>query len=506
MSTNQIIENALLETMKNHPSWINTVPSLLYNNASLVDPIRFSSSNNARNNIKTTESNDFIEYILVEAMKIFGATIYDYNYDRSLSSLSPYDKSKEVIKKYGSYYDVQNAKEIIMNPDINAIAYYRDNINELLALATYVASARFKPEWYPMVGGRYLIDPEHKGEEARREIDEKAPNVDFITEIINKIESDRNKLGYVSNLRFYPETINQCLIDVLNGAQLQNRHNEYALDGTLFASQDVGKRRSNQEDSVVILIHPENPEFKLLAVADGMGGEAKGEYASSETIKYISNWFNSLPVEYNKRPDLLTQEFNKAILTVNNMIADHSKKEHMTCGTTFTGAIRTENDTIIAHVGDSRAYTIKDGQVKLITRDESRVWPYIIAPDGKRYMAEPNDLTEEEIDDLKFRHDSNQIYGYIGDEYLGIPQNYLISNRDYDTLLIMSDGASDLLTMQDIRIASKTTPANYLTQVLVEKALERDAIRPNGPDYNNYDRVHAGKDNTTVAAYVGRRK
>ena len=506
MTKVEIIENALLETMKNHPNWITTVPAILYENATVVLPLRFSSSNGARENIKTTEPNDFIEYILVQAMKILGASIYDYNYDRNLSKLSPYERSLEVIKRYGNYYEIQNAKDIITNPKINAIAYYHENMNELHALINYVAAIRFNPDWYRDMGRRYLIDADGKGAEIRHQIDQKASSIKSTNEAINKIQSDRNKLQHVENIRYYPKTINQCLTDVLNGSQLKNRHNEYALDGTLFASQDIGKKRRNQEDSVIILTHPENKEFKLLAVSDGMGGQDKGEYASSETLKYISNWFNNLPVEYFNRPDLLQEEFNKAVQAVNYQICEYNRRQGITCGATFTGAIRTQYQTVLAHVGDSRAYTIKDGKIALQTQDESRVWPYLRTPDGRQYPAKPSELSNQEIDDLKFRRHSNEIYGFIGLEGLGRPQSSIINNADYDTLLIMSDGVSDLLSLDEIRIAAKTTPSNYLTRLLVEKALEKDAVRAAGEDYQNVGRISAGKDNATVAAYVGRRK
>ena len=69
--------------------------------------------------------------------------------------------------------------------------------------------------------------------------------------------------------------------------------NEEILDSL----SDIGLNRSNNEDSVVTLIHPNNQNLKLLAVADGVGGRESGEVASNFTISVLEKWFYNLPEE-----------------------------------------------------------------------------------------------------------------------------------------------------------------------------------------------------------------
>lgn len=505
MTKIEIIENAILETMKNHPDWICHAANIMYDNAQVVVPIRFSSSNNARSSITATDSNDFIEYILSNAMLIYGAVIYDFNYDRTLASLPIPERSVEILKRYPGYSVIFEAIKIISNPDINAILYYHNHQNELFALANVVASVRFNPSFYPQVGGRQLVDPDGKGKETRSQIDEKGIKIEESFRLMQKIEEDHRKIANIQNVRIYNKTLNKCLLDILDGKQLKNCHNEYALDGTLFATQDIGKRRENQEDSVVIMTHPLNPEFKLIAVADGMGGVDKGEEASSYTIKRVAEWFTNLPVEYYNKPEIVSTEFSSIIKEISNTLVSNNYRQGIKSGTTFTGAIVTENKTVINHVGDSRAYTIKDGQVRLRTIDESRVWPFKKDDNGQYVPMTPSELRPEEIDDLRFRPQSNQIYGYVGQPGMPAPQSYILDNEEYETLLIMSDGVSDLLSMPQIKILSGITPAEYLTQVLVETALSRNATRDRYVTSPGIDTIQAGKDNATVAA-INRRK
>jgi protein phosphatase len=166
------------------------------------------------------------------------------------------------------------------------------------------------------------------------------------------------------------------------------------------------------------------------------------------------------------------------------------------CGATLVASVITKDFTVNSSIGDSRIYAVRDNQLQLLTRDESAVWP-------------PNksakEITPEELDEIRFLNKSNEIFKYIGQQIEAKEvQTFLINNRSYDKLLLLSDGVTDLLSQDQIRIISRTTPADKLTQALVEAAVSKDAIRAQGSDEFHRGKIAAGKDNATAAMYSRR--
>jgi len=147
--------------------------------------------------------------------------------------------------------------------------------------------------------------------------------------------------------------------------------NEEILDSL----SDIGLNRSNNEDSVVTLIHPNNQNLKLLAVADGVGGRESGEVASNFTISVLEKWFYNLPEETINNTKKLSKYLTNIIKCINNCL--YVIKSYRTgCATTLTCAVINERKTIIANVGDSRAYIVKENNLHQVTKDDSLVWNY----------------------------------------------------------------------------------------------------------------------------------
>ena len=138
---------------------------------------------------------------------------------------------------------------------------------------------------------------------------------------------------------------------------------------------DPGMKRRNNEDSFVI-----NGDFALAMVADGMGGHNAGEVASSIATETTNNKFQILirdgvvpPVVREKFP-LKANQLAHALELANAAIYDASLaagKNGM--GTTATAALLLDDNIYIAHVGDSRAYLIRDYKLKQLTDDHSFV-------------------------------------------------------------------------------------------------------------------------------------
>lgn len=132
---------------------------------------------------------------------------------------------------------------------------------------------------------------------------------------------------------------------------------------TSAAVSHVGKIRSNNQDSGYAGAH-------LFMVADGMGGHAGGDVASAITTKRVAE----ADVEYASVEDA---EFalQSALIAANSLLAEtvfeHSELTGM--GTTVSGIIRVGDRVALAHIGDSRIYRFRDGELTQISRDHTFV-------------------------------------------------------------------------------------------------------------------------------------
>jgi protein phosphatase len=160
---------------------------------------------------------------------------------------------------------------------------------------------------------------------------------------------------------------------------------------------DVGLQRDHNEDSFAIL-----KDHALYIVADGMGGHRAGDVASRLATEAIVDFFRTTatedftwPFHFDAR---LSEEENRLLTGIkiaNRQIIDRSNRsrEYQGMGTTVVGALFNgkRGKMYIGHVGDSRAYRVRNGQIVQMTRDHSLVNDYLLA------MPE---LTEEQRSEL----------------------------------------------------------------------------------------------------------
>ena len=144
---------------------------------------------------------------------------------------------------------------------------------------------------------------------------------------------------------------------------------------TLGARSDIGMTRSANEDAFCALAGPDAPAGAdaLLAVADGMGGHKAGEVASEMAIRGL--------VARLSRDGVAAQVTGGLVqalqLTIGELNAEihraGSRPETRGMGTTLTAAVITGRALTIGHVGDSRAYLLRDGELQQLTQDHSWV-------------------------------------------------------------------------------------------------------------------------------------
>jgi serine/threonine protein phosphatase PrpC len=142
---------------------------------------------------------------------------------------------------------------------------------------------------------------------------------------------------------------------------------------------DVGRQRDHNEDAILIV-----DSFRVILVADGLGGHQSGQVASALCVSTVSDFFTvsvdadaTWPFPYNEQ---LTEEENflfTGLRLANRRIYDRSKRNTDESGmaTTCVGAMFSRNArrVSVANVGDSRCYRIRAGTIKQLTRDHSLV-------------------------------------------------------------------------------------------------------------------------------------
>lgn len=193
------------------------------------------------------------------------------------------------------------------------------------------------------------------------------------------------------------------------------------------ARSDVGLVREGNEDSGYA-----GP--RLLAVADGMGGHAAGEVASSATIDEL------LHVENGVGESDALDSLNAAVVAANDrirqLVLDDPRREGM--GTTLTALLWTGTDIRVAHIGDSRAYLLRDGQLRQLTHDHTFVQTLV---DEGRISADEANIHPARSLILK------ALDGKPDPE----PDLDILEVRPGDRLLVCSDGLSGVVRNETMR-------------------------------------------------------
>ena len=265
------------------------------------------------------------------------------------------------------------------------------------------------------------------------------------------------------------------------------------LDGVCYATTAIGRVRLNQEDGVLLIKDENLPDFKMLAVADGMGGAKGGELASHIIIDSLKEWFKNLSQEekqcYYTGVANLQESLQEELNEISEVIFSQLKGLG---GTTIVCAVVGENDTLIANVGDSRAYIVKEGRLKETTQEDSIVQEKFNS--GKIPSKEA----------MRFHEESSLITQAVGVKMENIHFR-CIKNDEYDMILLFSDGVTDCLSEEDIAVICRKTDKADLAKRIVKKSIEHDSVVPEELyiDYNSYNMyIPGGKDNTTAAIYI----
>src|SRR5215472_3149960 len=219
-----------------------------------------------------------------------------------------------------------------------------------------------------------------------------------------------------------------------------------------FGLTDVGKKRKHNEDALAF-----DPAEGFFVVADGMGGHAAGEVAAKITVETIGEFIAATrqkeeatwPFKYNHELHFNSNRLAVAIEKANErvMAAVAAQPWLKGMGTTVVAGLLDGKILSLAHVGDSRAYLYRDGQLSRLTDDHSWVHEQVTA----------GILTEEEA---KTHPLKNVVTRALGGGPSVSPDLRELSFQAGDVFLFCSDGLTTMLSDEEIRddIAAQVEP------------------------------------------------
>jgi len=217
----------------------------------------------------------------------------------------------------------------------------------------------------------------------------------------------------------------------------------------------IGLVRKTNEDSSLVC-----EELQLLAVADGMGGHQAGEVASRLALDTISDYLFENKGHIDANPAGVLRE---ALEEANQKIFRQAQQEpdYHGMGTTITAALLPPGKMCLAHVGDSRAYLIRGGDIRLVTDDHSLV----------NELIKNGGITEDEAS----RHPHRNVLTRAIGSSAGVDVDiYEETTLPGDILLLCTDGLSNLLNPDEIREMVAAAPSlDGGAGNLVDQALAR---------------------------------
>ena len=241
------------------------------------------------------------------------------------------------------------------------------------------------------------------------------------------------------------------------------------MEISAYGLTHVGRQRQHNEDAFLV-----ESNAKLFLVADGMGGHAAGEIASRIAVDSISEFIlhtkeddGTWPHAYDEHFSRTTNRLMAAVRLANTRVLEAMRKDARLrgMGTTIVACMADDEKVSVAHVGDSRAYLVREGNISRITNDHSWVFEQVQA----------GMLTEAEAEKHPLR---NVITRALGGALQVTPDASEIEAHEGDVYLLCSDGLTGMVPENEIvRIVNENkADLQKACQLLIDAANERGGL------------------------------
>ncbi|AYA99138.1 Stp1/IreP family PP2C-type Ser/Thr phosphatase [Lachnoanaerobaculum umeaense] len=219
------------------------------------------------------------------------------------------------------------------------------------------------------------------------------------------------------------------------------------------ALTDIGRKRLTNQDTVYLSDAPIGVLPNLYIVADGMGGEKAGDYASKSLIGYMLTYIENTM----KMP---IRAIREAIEYANeNLFAEGSKNPNLEgMGTTVVAACIIDNTLHVFNVGDSRCYILDESGISQITKDHSLV----------EMLVSKGEITRESIE---YKANKSKITRAVGAEESVLIDSFEVELLGNEYVLLCSDGLTNMVEDEKIyNIVSSGAGVRASAKRLIEEA------------------------------------
>lgn len=234
-----------------------------------------------------------------------------------------------------------------------------------------------------------------------------------------------------------------------------------------YAFTDIGLGRSTNEDSFAVYDTPTDGSISarqttLFAVADGIGGHTCGDIASKLACRQLKRLFDGRALEFDATG--FARWIEKLIFDIDKDIRRKGDEgdpgcEHM--GTTLSVLLLTQSFGVIAHVGDSRIYRLRNGRLGQLTCDHTFV----------QEMIDEGELSPEHAAAHPFRNVLTRAVGT--GEPLEKVDTGILTHRSKDRYLLSSDGLHTVISKEDIAaVIHRHSGPERAGKALLDRALQ----------------------------------
>jgi Serine/threonine protein phosphatase len=229
---------------------------------------------------------------------------------------------------------------------------------------------------------------------------------------------------------------------------------------------DVGKRRNTNQDYVGVFTNKQG--YTLALLADGMGGHQAGDVASHDTVEHLGAQWQEAAITSSEKA---AQWFIQSIQQENEQIFTRGQADPALngMGTTLEAVAFFDDQFTIAHVGDSRTYLLRGGELRQLTEDHSLV----------NVLVKSGEITQEMAANHPRRNVVTRSIGMPGTLDVDVATHVVV---DKDYLLLCSDGLTNM-------VDEATIQATIASSATLDEAVERLITLAND---------HGGVDNITV--------
>ena len=238
---------------------------------------------------------------------------------------------------------------------------------------------------------------------------------------------------------------------------------DHCLEHAAFT--DIGLRRANNQDAMAVVIASSQQKWQqrghFFLVADGMGAHAAGELASKLAADFV-------PLTYHKQLDCpAPQALLSAVQDANGQIhaRGQASDDFKGMGTTVSALALLPQGALLAHVGDSRAYRLRENRLQQLTFDHSLVWE----------LRAAKGVSEDQVPEYVPRNIITRSLGPNPTVKVDLEGPFPV--RTGDTFLLCSDGLSGQVKDEEIGVVLRYLPPTEAVRALVDLANLRG-----GPD------------------------